>query len=123
AFPHDSELILEGSLEGLRLLEVPGARVVRGASPLRQTTAPELDMVAITIGGEAVACLKERLASPDNFEEGGAVVHATLLYKGNRVFLAGAYFHRECVSAFPPASESLFANLIQLGIIRSYRAA
>lgn len=122
-FREGSLLVLTGQLEQLRLFDLPGAERRVRPPEAKQTSWPELDVVAIPITADNTAELKQRLSSPTTFTDPGLVVEAEIIAHGQCVFLAGDSFHRECVSAMPPTPESLLKVLVSSGVIRSYVAA
>lgn len=122
-FREGSLLVLTGQLEQLRLFDLPGAERRVRLPEAKQTSWPELDVVVIPITADNAAELKRRLSSPTTFTDPGLVVEAEIIGHGERAFLAGDSFHRECVSAMPPTPEPLLKVPVSSGVIRSYVSA
>ena len=112
----------EGDLADLGLKELPGAANAETDALHRQTRSPMQDFVTVPITPQTIRALKERLAAPGLFRDGGPLLHIQIEHAQQLVFLAGDNFHRECVSAFPPVPEQLLERLRIVGIIRSYTA-
>ena len=117
-FIQDSTLIFRGSLADLDLVGFPGARVVLrppGANPRRWP-----DVVELPVSASNIQALKKGLSRPNVFSVPGVFEEVELVHGGRCVFLAGDGFHRECVSAMPPTSESFLQSLVEKGAIRTY---
>ena len=68
-FREGSLLVLTGQLEQLRLFDLPGAERRVRPPEAKQTSWPELDVVAIAITADNTAELKRRLSSPTTFTD------------------------------------------------------
>jgi hypothetical protein len=122
-FAPDAVAAFEGNLATLELESLPGAATQETRVLRRQCRVPRLDFVTVPVTPEAIGLLKQRLAAPGVFREGGPLEHAQIEHAGALVFLAGDHFHRECVSAFVPTPEHLLQRLVAAGVIRAYQAA
>lgn len=122
-FGVDSHVSFEGELKKLALAELPGASTSETQVLQRQTRKPILDFVVVPVTAETAQALHERLSAPGLFHEGGALIHVQVEHAGQLVLGAYDNFHKDCVVAYEPTSESFLAELKASGVIRSYDVA
>ena len=120
-FNNQGDLILEGNFKDRGVYRWPDAHEVKETSVARrQTRSPKHDFISLPINEVTTKLLKVELSKSGMFDWGSPFVHYQILVNETLVLLGGDHFHRECVSAFPPVTESFLAGMIDKGIIRGY---
>ena len=119
-FIGNSHISFEGSLENLKLSDIPGISVEETEVLKRQTTSPRLDFLVVPLSEATINEIWKELSEKDHLVHEG-IIHVQIENNGELVFGGYDNFHRECVVAYPAVPVKLLEELKENGVIRDYK--
>ena len=113
----DAHIALEGDLGDLDFSHISGA--IYGATATIHRESPDSEtMIVLPLEHETIELILDQVLAEGRVLKKIAAIQ--IEKSGDVEFMAGDYFHRECVSVGPAVPEPFLQELVRRGLIRGY---